>query len=150
MLPLKKILYPTDFSTLSYEALKVACEYAKQFSAELCLLHVTPLVPAITAFTPSSTSFNVPLYQENLEKSTKEKLLKVVEKNVPKDMHAQVFAVSGNAGDEIVRFAEKENVDLIVIASHGESGGHHYVMGCVAEKIVRHAKCPVLTVPSLR
>ena len=150
MLPLKKILYPTDFSKPSYEALEVACEYAKQFSAELSILHVLPLVPDITAFTPSSSSFNVPLYRENLESNTKAKLLKVLNENVPKEIQTQVIVASGNAGDEIVRFASEGKVDLIVIASHGETGGRHYVFGCVAEKVVRHAKCPVLTVPSLR
>ncbi|MCX5847130.1 MAG: universal stress protein [Deltaproteobacteria bacterium] len=150
MLPLKKILYPTDFSKPSYEALKVACEYAKQFSAELYIIHVVPVVPAVTAFTPSSRSFNVPLYQENLESNTKEKLLKVVEENVPKEIQTQVIVVSGNAGDEIVRFTKEGKVDLIVISSHGESGGHHYIFGCVAEKVVRHATCPVLTIPVLR
>jgi nucleotide-binding universal stress UspA family protein len=150
MLPLKKILYPTDFSKLSYEALKVACEFAKQFFAELYIMHVVPMVPAVTAFTPSSREFNVPLYQENLETNTKEKILKLVEDNVPKEIPTKVIVASGNSGDEIVRFAAEEKVDVIVIASHGESGGHHYVVGCVAEKVVRHAKCPVLTVPVLR
>ncbi len=150
MLPLKKILYPTDFSKPSYDALKVAYEYAKQFSAKLYIINVVPVVPAITAFTPSSRSFNVPLYQENLESSIKDKLLKVVEENVPKEIQTRVIVASGNAGDEIVRFANEEKVDLIVIASHGETGGRHYIFGCVAEKVVRHAKCPVLTIPVLR
>jgi len=150
MLPLKKILYPTDFSKPSYEALKVACEYAKQFSAELFIINVVPIVPAVTAFTPSSRSFNVPLYQENLETNTKEKLLKLVDENVPKEIQTKVIVASGKAGDEIVRFAGEGKVDLIVIASHGETGGHHYIFGGVAEKVVRHAKCPVLTIPTLR
>jgi nucleotide-binding universal stress UspA family protein len=150
MLPLKKILYPTDFSKPSYEALKVACEYAKQFSAELFIINVVPIVPAVTAFTPSSRSFNVPLYQESLETSTKERLLKVVEENVPKEIKTHVIVSSGNAGDEIVRFADEEKVDIIVISSHGETGGRHHIFGNVAEKVVRHAKCPVLTIPVLR
>jgi len=129
MLPLKKILYATDFSKLSYEALKVACEYAKQFSAELCIIHVVPIIPAITAYTPSSGLFNVPLYQENLESNTKAKLLKVVEEKVPKEIQTQVIVSSGNAGDKIVRFAKEGKVDIIVISSHGESGGHHYLFG---------------------
>ena len=129
MLPLKKILYATDFSKLSYEALKVACEYAKQFSAELWIIHVVPIIPAITAYTPSSGLFNVPLYQENLESNTKAKLLKVVEEKVPKEIQTQVIVSSGNAGDKIVRFAKEEKVDIIVISSLGESGGHHYLFG---------------------
>jgi len=150
MLLLKKILYPTDFSKLSYEALKVACEYAKQFSAELYIMHVVPVVPAVTAYTPSSRSFNVPLYQENLEADTKERLLKVVEEKVPKEIQTQVIVASGNAGDEIVRFAKEGKADLIVISSHGETAGRHYIFGNVAEKVVRHATCPVLTIPTLR
>jgi nucleotide-binding universal stress UspA family protein len=150
MLPLEKILCPTDFSKSSYEALKVACEYAKQFSSELYLIHVVPTVPAITAFTPASRPFNVPLYQENLETSIKEKLLKVAEDKVPKEIHTQVIVVSGKAGDEILKFADGTKIDIIVIASHGETGGHHYIFGNIAEKVARHAKCPVLIIPTLR
>lgn len=69
---------------------------------------------------------------------------------MPKEIQTKVVVASGKSGDEIVRFAAEEKVDIIVIASHGESGWHHYVVGCVAEKVGRHAKCPVLTIPVLR
>jgi len=113
-------------------------------------MHVVPIVPAITAFTPSSSSFNVPLYQEKLESNTRERLLKLVEEKVPKEVQTKVIVASGDAGDEIVKFAQEEKADIIIISSHGETGGRHYIFGCVAEKVVRHATCPVLTIPTLR
>lgn len=149
MLPLKKILYPTDFSKPSYEALKVACEYAKQFSAELFVIYVVPMDPAITAFTESSSVFNVPLYQEKIVESYKAKLLKVVEEKVSKEIQTQVIVSSGKAADEIVRFAKEGKADLIIISQHGETGGHHFIFGGVATKVVRHATCPVLVIPAL-
>jgi nucleotide-binding universal stress UspA family protein len=150
MLPLKKILYATDFSKPSYEALEVACEYAKKFSTELLVIHVVPIVTEVTAYTESSSLFNVPLYQENLESNAKAKLIKVVEEKIPKEIQTQVIVESGNAGNEIVRLAKEQKADLIIISVHGETGGHHFIFGGVATKVVRHAPCPVLVIPPLR
>jgi nucleotide-binding universal stress UspA family protein len=65
---------------------------------------------------------------------------------VPKELHTHQIIVLGGAADEIIRIGEKEKVDLIVIATHGQTGWRHLVFGSVAERVVRLAPCPVLTI----
>jgi nucleotide-binding universal stress UspA family protein len=144
MIPFKKILVPTDFSDPSYEALKLANELALHFGSELYVIHVVPLVPG----TPSTTdpvAFNVPLYQQGLQMSYKDLLNEVIEKWVSKELWVRPMTLQGNAAHEIVRIADDEDIDLIVISTHGETGLGHLIFGSVAEKVVRLAPCPVLT-----
>jgi universal stress protein A len=154
MLPFKKVLCPTDFSQHSYEALKVANELALKFGARLYLLHVIAPVPIITATgTPMTagigpSEFNVPFYQQELKTSAVRKLRELVKRRIPKKLKVQSIVVHGNAADEIVRTAKKEKIGLIVIATHGETGFRHFIFGSVAEKVVRLAPCPVLTIRS--
>lgn len=144
MIPFKKILAPTDFSDASYEAMKSANELARHFDAVLYVIHVVPLVPV----TPSSMDpevFNVPLYQQGLQVSYNELLQKAVNKWVSRETKVQHEVLHGNAANEIIRMADEEDMDLIVIATHGESGLGHFIFGSVTEKVVRMALCPVLT-----
>jgi nucleotide-binding universal stress UspA family protein len=139
MLPFKKILYPTDFSEASYEALKVANELALHFSAELYLVHVvSPAVPP----SPEFASSVLPLQEESAEKSLQE----VAKQRVSKELAAHQIVVLGGAAEEIIRMSEENKADLIVIGTHGQTGWRHMVFGSVAEKVVRLAPCPVLTI----
>ena len=141
MLPFKKILCPTDFSEASYEALKAANELALHFSAELYLIHiVSPIVPASPDFAPSV----LPLAE--MEASAEKSLQEVAQQRVSKGLNVRQIIVLGEAADEIIRVSEQEKVDLIVIATHGQTGWRHFVFGSVAEKVVRLAPCPVLTI----
>jgi universal stress protein A len=152
MLPFKKILCPTDFSQPSYEALKVANELALHFPAELYLVHILAPIPVITAATtPMSagaptTSFDVVLYEKELKGSAEKKLEEITDQRLSKELKVRSFLAYGKTADEIVRIAEKEKIDLIVISTHGETGFRHLIFGSVAEKVVRHAQCPVLTI----
>lgn len=145
MLPFKKILYPTDFSEASYEALKAANELALHFSTELYLVHVLSLVPIAeaSAYYPGATDSSV---LEEMKTSAKNSLQEIVEQRVPKELHTHQIVELGGAADEIIRIGEEEKVDLIVIATHGQTGWRHLVFGSVAEKVVRLAQCPVLTI----
>ena len=145
MIPFKKILCPIDFSEPSYEALKAANELALHFSAELCLIHVVSLVPILPA-SPDPAAFNVPLYQEELEASSKKSLQEAVEKRISKGLHAYQIVVEGDAAYQIVRIAQEENAELIVMATHGQTGWRRLIFGSVAAKVIRLATCPVLTI----
>lgn len=151
MLPLKKILCPTDFSEASYEGLKAANELAVNFSAELAIVHVIPPVPTAGGVVPAaptaSAAFNVASYQEELEAASKKSLKDVIDKKVSKDLKIKPIIAHGNPADEIVRVANEENADLIVTASHGQTGWRRIMFGSVAEKVVRLAQRPVLAVP---
>ncbi|MBD3412823.1 MAG: universal stress protein [Candidatus Aminicenantes bacterium] len=145
MLPIKRILWPTDFSEPSYEALKTAQELAEHFSAELYVLHVIAPIPMLSsAHRPDG--FDVNVFHDQLKKSSYESLGKAVQNRINKGINYHQRVVMGRAPDEIVRTAQDENVDLIVIATHGETGWRHLVFGSVAEKVVRFATCPVLTI----
>jgi nucleotide-binding universal stress UspA family protein len=147
MLPVKKILCPTDFSEPSSEAIKVASELASQFGSELLLLHVVaPLsVPPEVMGLPPAT---VPVGEQELEASAKRSLEERVGRLHAEGLRARFLLRPGNAADEILRAAEEEKVDQIVIASHGRTGLNRILFGSVAEKVVRSARCPVLTVPA--
>jgi nucleotide-binding universal stress UspA family protein len=145
MLPFKKILCPTDFSEPSYEALKAAGELAYEFGSELCIIHVVSPVPPMP-MGAEPTALNVLMYEEELMASSKKSLEEVLNHLETRELKSRLIVVRGNAADEIVRIADQENVDLIVIATRGRTGLNRLIFGSVAEKVVRLAKCPVLTV----
>jgi universal stress protein A len=146
MLPFKKILCPTDFSEPSYEALKVANELALHFFSELVVVHVVSPVPLVPATPAVPVTFNIPEYQQDLETASMKTLEDVVKKRVPEKIWVRTKVVLGVAADQIVQIADEENVDIIVIATHGQTGWRRLVFGSVTEKVVRLASKPVLTI----
>jgi len=145
MLPIKKILCPTDFSDFSYQALKVAAEFCEKFNAQLYLVHVIAPVPKAMGL-PTSASFDIPMYQKKLEEHNKEALDKIIKEKVPDTIKAESIVTYGFEADNIVETAEEKDVDLIIIATHGRTGLKHFFLGSVAEKVLRHTSHPVLTV----
>ncbi len=151
MLPFKKILCPTDFSEPSFEGLNVARELGLHFSAELILTHVVGSIPVpIIEPTDVPASFDIPSYQGELEASATNSLQDLIQQKIPKGLRVRAIIGHGDAAEEIVRTAVEENADLIVIATHGMTGWRHLIFGSVAEKVVRRAGCPVLTVRAPR
>jgi nucleotide-binding universal stress UspA family protein len=145
VLPLKKIIWPTDFSDPSYKALKAADELAAHFSAELLIVHVLSPIPVLPS--PEATpSFNVALYLQEMEAAAKKSLDELIQSQVTNQQAVRTMVVEGHPADQIVRIAADEGADMIVIATHGRTGLHHLVFGSVAERVVRFAHCPVLTV----
>lgn len=145
MLPIRKILCPTDFSEPSYEAIKIAGELAYHFGAELCLLHVVPPVPVLP-MGDGPSAFDVSLYEQELETASKRTLSEIINHLEWDELRGRLIVLRGNAADEIIRTAREENADLIVIATQGRTGLDRLLFGSVAEKVVRLARCPVLTV----
>jgi len=149
MLPFKKILCPTDFSEPSYEAIKAAGELAYHFGSELHIVHVIAPVPILPVpIGPGPSAFNVSLYEQELDVSSKRALEEVVNQLETKELKTRLIALRGNPADEIVRTVDEEKIDLIVIATRGRTGLDRLIFGSVAEKVVRLAKCPVLTITS--
>jgi nucleotide-binding universal stress UspA family protein len=145
MLPFKKILCATDFSELSYEAIKAASELALQFSAELCLLHVVSPVPLIAPVV-DPTMVVMPVDQEEQGISSKKLLDEVAQKWISEKLNVHPMIAHGQAADQITRVAEEENADLIILGTHGRKGLDHIIFGSVAEKVVRTSQLPVLTI----
>ena len=144
MLPFRRILCPTDFSEPSYKALRVANEFALHFSAALVVVYVVPVVIDI----PTSADFFIPSDIETMEAEAKKALQEVVEKRLSEKVRIRTKVAIGDPADEIVSAAADENADIIVIATHGLTGWRRFIFGSVAEKVVRLAQCPVLTIQS--
>jgi nucleotide-binding universal stress UspA family protein len=145
MLPWKKILWPTDFSKPAYEGLEIATELATQFSSEIVLVHVVAPMPTMQGAS-APTGFHLPTVLEELQESAQKSLEDIRQAKIPAEIQARTFVVHGKPANEIVRLAAQEKADIIVIPTHGESGWQRLVFGSVAEKVVRLADCPVLTI----
>jgi nucleotide-binding universal stress UspA family protein len=145
MLPFKKILCPTDFSEPAFVALKRAEELARHFAAELIVAHVIPTLPGPHSFPDPQEplNFEVPLFQQELAIKAEQMLKDLVSHH---KVESRDLVTTGEAAPEILRIAQEEHVDLIVIASHGLTGWRRLVHGSVAEKVVRQATCPVLSI----
>jgi nucleotide-binding universal stress UspA family protein len=141
-----KILCPIDFSEPSHIGLETAIELAGRFPAELILLHVVPTVPVVT-LPEVSNEFNIENYEKELSRTAGERMDKLIRDHIPDQLRSRSMVVVGEPAYEIPRVAEEEGADLIVIATHGESGWRRFLFGSVADKVVRTAKCPVLAVP---
>ncbi len=148
MLAIKKILCPTDFSEASLRGLAAATDLAGLFKAELLVANVIPILPPKP--TDPNFEFEVPEYEGILHKDAEAKLDELLKTAVPAGMAARALLGHGHPAKEIIRIAEEEKVELIVIATHGHTGWHHLLLGSVAEKVIRHAPCPVFAVREQR
>lgn len=147
MLPIERILCPTDFSDPSYEGLKAAVELAEHFSAELTLVHIISPVPTLVG-AGAPTGFHIPAVLKEMDGKAAEMLEAVKTKRVSKSIKTRTMVIHGKPADQIVRKAEEERADIIVIATHGQSGWQRFISGSVTERVVRMASCPVLAVPA--
>lgn len=138
----KTILFPTDFSESSEGALRFASSLAAESGATLFIVHVAE---DSSAYVSGYAGFAyVPELAEKVAEENRA-LLDQVKPTVP-HVEFQHRYLNGSAAREILAFADRENVDLIVLGSHGRTGVSRLLMGSIAESVVRGAKCPVLTV----
>jgi len=145
ILPIHKILCPTDFSSPSYDGLEAAVELARHFDAELIVLHVVSPAPIMPGSFSGAGSY-LPTVLEEVEDWAKNSLQALLEKRVPKEIRTQGKVVIGTPAMEIAQMAVAEKADITVIATHGESGWKKFLMGSVTERVVRLAERPVLTI----
>ncbi|MGR3301283.1 MAG: universal stress protein [Candidatus Scalindua sp.] len=142
MINIKNILCPIDHSDCSKEALKYAVSFAIKDNSKLYLLHVID----IRAFDESITTMTPQIPDDETLKRLKTKLLDCIPEEIRDDMDVEALVVQGIPFVEIISTAKKDDIDMIVIGSHGRTGITHMMMGSVSEKVVRKAPCPVLTV----
>jgi nucleotide-binding universal stress UspA family protein len=142
----KLIMAPLDFSGFSMEALETAKDLAAHYNAELLLLHVVPFIPML----PDGVDyFQDGKYEEQLSNSAEATLAKLADQLRASGIKARTAVGTANdAAMEIVRTAEDEKVDLIVIPTHGMTGWKRLAFGSVTDKVVRTANCPVLVLRS--
>jgi universal stress protein A len=141
---IRRILAPTDFSELSKQGLKRALELAEAFGAKLVLLYVVEPPPyPMEGIVPSPLGATL---LDDLERQATNDLAQMLSETQASKMDVARRVVVGIPYRKIVDVAEEEKIDLIVMTTHGRTGLSHLVMGSVAEKIVRTAPCPVLTI----
>src|SRR5262245_28523436 len=143
MITLKNILVPFDFSEYSEQALRYGLELARKFDATLYLLHVVQ-DPMTQSYAGEVLTLPPVEVVDQWVLDAGEKLAARVP---PLDAsRVRVRAVVGSPYSEILGFAEDEEIDLIVMGTHGRGGVSHLLLGSIAERIVRRSPCPVLTV----
>jgi len=142
---IRKILCPVDFSENSEHALDYAIAFAEANKARLQILHVMePPVYAMPSY-PVVSDFAVEAVRE-FRKSCEDRLQELTERVRERYPDIESSLVTGTPFIEIIATAKEEDVDLLVLGTHGRTGLAHMLVGSVAEKIVRKAPCPVLTV----
>lgn len=140
MIP-QHFLVPIDFSAYADAALEYAITLASKLQARLTLLHVIQSLPL------GGTDMGVALpvaYLQDLEAELRESMAGYVKRATDAGLQAEASLVHGVAFQEIVDLAKAQQVDLIIMGTHGRTGLRHVLLGSVAEKVVRLAPCPVL------
>ncbi len=141
---IKRILLPTDLSDASISAFKYAKSIAEKYGASIYVLHVLENIPPVLAI--HTLDLTAERVEKNMEENAKRQLEKIVKENLKTKNKVQLFIRKGVVSDEIIKFVDEKKIDLIVMGTHGRTGIEYTLLGSIAEKIVRKAKCPVLTV----
>lgn len=165
---LTHVLVPTDFSEPALRALRYAVDVARLHQAKLTLLHVLPPRsvtdvyyasaspeaphstgdPRLDALLGSPGPSDPAVVRTDPDQAALTQLRDLMAGTLHSMWEAEV--ARGHPANAIVRFAQERDVDLIVMATHGRTGLQHMILGSVAEKVVRQAPCPVLTIGRTR
>jgi nucleotide-binding universal stress UspA family protein len=146
MIALKNILVATDFSEPSDAALTYGKALARNFKATLHVVHIVGNVSSVVYGAEGYTA-SIPELQEELEEEARKQLDDLLVDNDPNPLPTRRVLLTSNApAGAIVDYAAREHIDLIVTGTHGRGAVAHLLMGSVAERVVRTAPCPVLTV----
>jgi nucleotide-binding universal stress UspA family protein len=142
---LKKILYPTDFSEASLEALRYAVSFARNCKAKLILMHVVNEKIFSEGMSLARVAAPESLEQEMTAEAGRQ-LKMIIPAEERQGLDWEMVILYGMPFLEIIRYAKANAVDMIVIGTNGRSGMEHVIFGSTAEKVVRKAHCPVLSV----
>ena len=149
-MPIRRILFPTDFSESAEHAWMFALQFAQDFGADVHVLHVVAPPPRLTE--AYAMNFDPAKFAAVLTAEAETSLDRVLEGAKARHLKFHREVRIGVDFHEIIDYARKHEIDLIVMATHGRTGLAHALVGSVAEKVVRKASCPVLTVkhPAMR
>jgi nucleotide-binding universal stress UspA family protein len=142
---IKRILVPVDFSANSLQALDYAVDFSKPFKAQLMILHVVePIyyeVPDLTGASGVALAGVI----DDLHRTARDQLARLEQRYAKRRVKLRALLQTGVAAEAIADAGKQLNADLIVMATHGRTGMAHLLMGSVAERVVRNATSPVLT-----
>ncbi len=140
---IKKILVPVDFSDFSANALKYANLFSEKINASLSVIFV--IEPIVFPADFSMGQISLPSVDLDATKRSKTELNEFVTKIIPENKKVELIIKTGKPFVEINETASEIDADLIIIATHGHTGVEHLLFGGTAEKVVRKAPCPVLS-----
>ena len=139
----KKILCPVDFSEFTDEILEYAVSIAQKYNAELYLIHIIPNLNYFTPYESFFTPENLIVVEKNMETEVNKDFDAIIKKI---DIPVKKVIKTGAAFVEIIDYVRTESINLIIMGTHGRTGLEHILIGSVAERVIRKAPCPVLTV----
>jgi nucleotide-binding universal stress UspA family protein len=143
---IKRILFATDFSDNSRYALTFAISFAQKYDAMLYVLHVIQQ-PSYPLGMYAEISFDaMDKFSQSISEAVQKEMQTLKEKDLKGCSKCECLIVHGTPFLEILRTAKEKNVELIVVGTHGRTGLDHVLFGSTAEKVVRRAPCPVLSV----
>jgi nucleotide-binding universal stress UspA family protein len=131
-----KILCPVDFDRNSILALELAADLTRERKGMLYLLHVVPLPPGPEVALPFG----------KMEAAARTRLERIAREYISGKVRYEIDIMMGDPGLEVLQVAKRMGAKLIVMATHGRKGLSHFLLGSVAERVIREAPCPVLTV----
>lgn len=146
MIKLKKILYPTDFSEYADHARMYVTEMAKAFDAKVVLMHTIQAPSHYEVAYNYELALNPEEIGEKRQKAADKKLNEIAQLIREEGVEVETIITLGSAFVDIVSTARKQEVDLVILSTHGWGFIKHVLMGSTAERVVRKAPCPVLTV----
>ena len=139
---MKNILVPTDLSESSVVAMDYARPLAAHYRAQIYIIHVMTDEPPIAC----SININLDKHTRTTSNSSNPEIEQFFSEQIKQDKNIVCIIRCGEASKEILKFAEEEQIDLIVLSTHGRTGLSNILMGSVAEKVVRYATISVVTV----
>ena len=140
---INKILVPIDFSNYSKNALRYAVNFAKKFNSKIYLVYVVEPVIYPSDFSMGQVTF--PVSDIEMNERAKDELESLAKTEIGSQFQVETVIKTGKPFVEINETASELDIDLIIIATHGHTGMEHLLFGSTAEKVVRKAPCPVLT-----
>ena len=144
MTSFKNILFPIDFSECSIAVFPYAVDMARRFDAKLHLLFVARDISYLGAIdVPSETLMGT---VAEVAQAAENKMQSFCDRNLSDFPNYESKVVIGNPGEEIVKFADEQEIDLIIMGTHGRKGLDRIIMGSVADHVVKSASMPVLTI----
>jgi len=144
IMEIKSILFPTDFSEGSAQALQYAVDMSKRYGAKLHVVHIIYDITKATGWYVPHVSTDK-MYQE-IQEGAKKELDRFAVKELAEVKDVERTVITGVPHEEVINFAKKHKIDLIIMGTHGRKGIDRILFGSTAAQIVRFAPCPVLTV----
>jgi universal stress protein A len=144
MINVNKILFPTDFSDSSKNAQKHACAFAQQFNSELHIINI--VLELIYAVPPIAGTYISDDYHEGIKQKSNSELEQLCDNEITKELNTVTDVIVGVPHIEISRYAKDNDIDMIVMGTHGHTKIPEIFIGSVAERVVRNSPCPVMVV----